>query len=97
MVKSFVVIRAKTNMPVAIVQLFPVAEKTGLISDRHVRLVGLLTATGYSELLRLVTFFDRETGKISEFLTNNRTFPVNTICDLYKRRWQAELFFKRIR
>ena len=97
MAKAFFVTRAKTNMQVAMVQSFPVATKTGLISDHHVRLVGVLTATRYPELLRLVTFFDRETGNTFEFLTNNLTLPANTICALYKQCWQVELFFKWIK
>ncbi len=95
--RAFFVTRAKTNMQVAIVQSFPVATKAGLISDHHVRLVGVLTATRYPEPLRLVTFFDHETGNTFEFLTNNLTLPANTICALYKQRWQVELFFKWIK
>jgi len=95
--RAFFVTRAKTNMQVAIVQSFPVATKTGLISEHHVRLVGVLSATRYPEPLRLVTFFDHETGNTFEFLTNNLTLPANTICALYKQRWQVELFFKWIK
>jgi hypothetical protein len=97
MAKAFFVTRAKTNMQVAIVQSFPVATNTGLISDHHVRLAGVLTAARYPEPIRLVTFFDRETGNTFEFLTNNLTLPANTICALYKQRWQVELFFKWIK
>ena len=95
--RAFFVTRAKTNMRVAMVQSFPVATKTGLISDHHVRLVGVLTAARYPEPIRLVTFFDCETGNTFEFLTNNLTLPANTICALYKQRWQVELFFKWIK
>jgi IS4 transposase len=97
MAKAFFVTRAKTNMQVAMVQSFPVATNTGLISDHHVRLAGVLTAARYPEPIRLVTFFDRETGNTFEFLTNNLTLPANTICALYKQRWQVELFFKWIK
>jgi len=97
MAKAFFVTRAKANMQVAMVRSFPVATKTGLISDHHVRLVGVLTAARYPEPLRLVTFLDDETGNTFEFLTNNLTLPANTICALYKQRWQVELFFKWIK
>ena len=97
MAKAFFVTRAKANMQVAMVRSLPVAAKTGLISDHHVRLVGVLTAKRYPEPLRLVTFFDGETGNTFEFLTNNLTLPANTICALYKQRWQVELFFKWIK
>ena len=95
--RAFFVTRAKTNMQVTMMQSFPVATNTGLISDHHVRLVGVLTAARYPEPIRLVTFCDRETGNTFEFLTNNLTLPASTICALYKQRWQVELFFKWIK
>jgi len=57
----------------------------------------VLTAARYPEPIRLVTFFDRETGNTFEFLTNNLTLPANTICALYKQRWQVEMFFRWIK
>ena len=46
---------------------------------------------------RLVTYFDKETGKEFEFLTNNQDFAALTIAGIYKRRWQIELLFRRIK
>ena len=47
--------------------------------------------------LRQVRFRDPKTGKTLVFLSNQTTLPASTICDLYKSRWQLELFFKWIK
>jgi IS4 transposase len=47
--------------------------------------------------LRRVIYYDEDTDKTLEFLTNNLTLPSLTICALYKQRWQVELFFKWIK
>jgi IS4 transposase len=47
--------------------------------------------------LRRIKYYDKETNKIYEFITNNLVLPAETIADLYKNRWQIELFFKWIK
>ena len=51
----------------------------------------------YQKNLRLIVYFDKETGKYYEFLTNNTSFTAQTVADIYKNRWQIELFFKWIK
>src|SRR4249920_3660840 len=58
---------------------------------------GYLTQRHYPAYLRRVRFRDPKTGKTLIFLTNQVTLPALTICDLYKSRWQVELFFKWIK
>ena len=95
--RAFFVTRAKANMQSELIQTFPVDISTGLVSDHHVRLTGVLSTTRYPEALRCVTFIDAQTDKQFVFLTNNFALPAITICALYKQRWQVELFFKWIK
>ena len=54
-------------------------------------------AQAYPDPLRRVSYFDAETNKRLKFLTNNFTLPALTIAQIYKSRWQVELFFKWIK
>ncbi len=95
--RAFFVTRAKDNMQYEIVRRKAVNTLTGLISDQQIRLTGVVSSKRYPDVLRLVVFFDEDTGKRLELLTNNLTLPSMTICALYKQRWQVELFFKWIK
>jgi hypothetical protein len=75
----------------------PVDKATGLRSDQPVVLCGPRTATLYPLPLRRITYVDSETGRRFVFLTNNFTLPPLQIAQLYKCRWQVELFFKWIK
>ena len=75
----------------------PVDKTTGLRSDQKVFLTTLQSSTAYPDPLRRVTYFDEETQKHLEFLTNNFILPALTIAQIYKLRWQIELFFKWIK
>jgi IS4 transposase len=55
------------------------------------------SAKAYPETLRRVSFYDNETDKRLQFLTNNFVLPALTIAQIYKSRWQVELFFKWIK
>jgi IS4 transposase len=68
-----------------------------VIADQTIVLDGQHTRQDYPSHLRRVRFRDEETGKTLVFLTNQTTLPATTICDLYKARWQVELFFKWIK
>ena len=94
---AFFVTRAKSNMLAHRVYSAAVDRSTGLICDQTIALDGVGTRHEYPEHLRRVRFRDPETGKRLIFLTNQTTLPALTICDLYKRRWQVELFFKWIK
>ena len=70
---------------------------TGVIADQTIALDGHYTKRDYPEHLRRVRFKHPDTGKTLIFLTNQTALPALTICDLYKSRWQVELFFKWIK
>ena len=68
-----------------------------LRSDHTVILTSFNFAQAYPDPLRRVSYFDAETNKRLKFLTNNFTLPALTIAQIYKSRWQVELFFKWIK
>jgi putative transposase len=72
------------------------AEK-GLTSDQSIEFTGLHTAKKCPIQLRRIGYRDPETGKHYVFLTNNFKLAARTIADIYKARWQVELFFKWIK
>jgi hypothetical protein len=95
---AFFVIRAKKNMVYKRVQTYrPSNKKAGVRSDQLIRLTGVKTANSYPERLRRITFIDLARGKRFIFLTNNLTLPAITISEIYRQRWQIELFFKWIK
>jgi len=91
---AFFVIRAKTNLKCRRVYSHPIDKNTGLICDQSVMLTGFYQAKGYPDKLRRVKYYDAETDKTFVFLTNNFALPAMTIANLYRCRWQVELFFK---
>lgn len=94
---AFFVIRAKSNLKCRRVYSYQADRATGLICDQSVMLTGFYQAKGYPDKLRRVKYYDAETDKTLVFLTNNFTLPAMTIADLYRCRWQVELFFKWIK
>lgn len=75
----------------------PVNRATGVICDQIVTLVNPVPRKGYPEQLRRIRYFDAQTQKRLVFLTNNFSLPPLTIAQLYRSRWQVELFFKWIK
>jgi len=94
---AFFVIRAKSNHKCRRVYSHPVDKATGLICDQSVILTGFYQAKDYPDKLRRVKYYDAVTDKTLVFLTNNFTLPAMTITELYRCRWQVELFFKWIK
>lgn len=94
---AFFVIRAKTALQVARVYSHPVDRTTGLRSDQTVRLTMFYSRKGYPAPLRRVRYYDAAERRYLTFLTNAFTLPALTIAQLYKLRWQVELFFKWIK
>ncbi len=94
---AFFVVRTKSN--VLLQRRYPhaVHKSTGVRSDQTVILTSVESASVYPDALRRVSYFDAETGKRLKFLTNNFTLPALTIAQIYKQRWQVELFFKWIK
>jgi Domain of unknown function (DUF4372)/Transposase DDE domain len=94
---AFFVVRTKSNVLLERRYSHPVDKSTGVLSDQTVILSSLESATAYPDPLRKVSYFDPERSKRLKFLTNNFTLPARTIADIYRQRWQVELFFKWIK
>ncbi len=94
---AFFVTRAKSNLNAHRVYSAATDRTTGVIADQTIALDGHYTKQHYPAHLRRVRFRDPNTGKTLVFLTNLTARPALTICDLYKSRWQVELFFKWIK
>ena len=91
---AFFVVRTKTNVVLQRRYSHAVDTLTGLRSDHTVILTALESAKVYPDPLRRIHYFDAETQKRFRFLTNNFVLPALTIAQIYKSRWQVELFFK---
>jgi hypothetical protein len=94
---AFFVVRTKENVLLQRRYSHPVDKTTGVRSDHTVILTAIDSAKAYPDPLRRVSYFDIETKKRLKFLTNNFTLPALTITQIYKCRWQVELFFKWIK
>ena len=94
---SFFVTRGKSNLKAQRRYSRPVDRSTGLICDQTVVLTGFYSSQNFETPLRRIRFNDPKTGKRLVFLTNNFVLPALTIADLYRCRWQVELFFKWIK
>jgi transposase len=75
----------------------PVDKSTGLRSDQLITLNNPVPKRGYPERFRRIRYIDPETQRCFVFLTNNTRLPALTIADLYRCRWQVELFFRWIK
>ena len=94
---SFFVTRAKSNLQVQRRYSHPVDRTTGLICDQTVLLAGFYSLKHFEAPLRRIRFRDPETNKTLIFLSNNFALPALTVTELYRCRWQVELFFKWIK
>jgi len=94
---AFFVVRTKSNVLLQRRYSHPVDKSTGVRSDQTVILTSFESASAYPDTLRRVSYFDAETNKRLKFLTNNFALPALTIAQIYKCRWQVELFFKWIK
>ena len=94
---AFFVIRAKSNLKFRRVYSRPIEKDTGLRCDQSIVLQSFYPSKYYPDKLRRIKYQDRETNKTLIFLTNNFSLPPLTIAQLYRCRWQVELFFKWIK
>ena len=94
---GFFVIRGKSNLKAQRRYSHPVDRSTGLICDQTVELTGFYSRKGFATPLRRIRFKDSQTAKTLIFLTNNFVLPALTVTELYRCRWQVELFFKWIK
>jgi Domain of unknown function (DUF4372)/Transposase DDE domain len=94
---AFFVVRTKSNVLLQRRYSHPVDKSTGVCADQTVILTSWESASVYPDALRRVSYFDAETNQRLRFLTNNFALPALTIAQIYKCRWQVELFFKWIK
>jgi hypothetical protein len=94
---AFFVIRAKDNLRFKRLYSAPKNSAAGVRADQTIVLVTPKSRKDYPEKLRRISYVDKELGKRLVFLTNNFTVAATTVADIYKQRWQVELFFKWIK
>jgi hypothetical protein len=94
---GFFVTRARKRFDFLRLYSQPVDRTTGVICDQTVTLVNPVPRQGYPEKLRRIRYFDALTNQRLVFLTNNFNLPPLTIAELYRSRWQVELFFKWVK
>ena len=91
------VTRLKSNAKYRVVKRRSVRRSTGVTSDHEIEFTGFYTGRKYPGRLRRIRYVDPETGKAYTFLTNNFKLAARTIANIYKARWEIELFFKCIK
>ena len=89
---AWFVTRSKDNMLYTVIESREVDTQTGLISDETIQLTGFYTSQKYPDNLRLVVYEDFRDGKVYRFLTNNFSIDAITVAELYRERWQIEIF-----
>jgi transposase len=94
---AFFVTRAKRNFAFNRLHSLSTDESTGVVSDQIISLRGFYSRKSYPDKLRRIRFHDSEHDKYLVFLTNNFALSADTIAQLYRSRWQVELFFKWIK
>ncbi|OGQ58177.1 MAG: transposase, partial [Deltaproteobacteria bacterium RIFCSPLOWO2_02_FULL_50_16] len=94
---AFFVTRSKSNFGFRRLYSHPIEKTTGVQCDQTIALTGFYSAKDYPDKMRRIRYFDSKTEKDLTFLTNNFVLPPLTIAQLYKCRWQVELFFKWIK
>lgn len=95
--RAFFITRAMSNLDFKRLYSRPVDRKTGIICDQTIRLAGIISSKRYPKNLRRIKFHDAEQDRTLVFLTNNFDLAPLEIAQLYKHRWQIELFFKWIK
>ena len=95
--QAFFVTRAKSNLQFRRLYSHPIDKGTGLRCDQTIVLSGARSPLAYPAQLRRVKFYDATHDHLLVFLTNNFDLPALTIANLYRCRWQVELFFKWIK
>ena len=93
----YFVVRLKTNAKIRVLERREVDRSSGVTSDQTIEFTGTMTSAKCPYKLRRVGFYDEVTGRHYVFLTNNFKLAASTIAQIYKSRWDIELFFKWIK
>lgn len=91
---AYFVIRSKESLSFRRIYSHEVEKNTGLRCDQTIRLKHFYAKKRYPEKLRRIKYYDVETDTYYVYLTNNFDISAQTVVDLYRHRWQIELFFK---
>ena len=94
---AFFITRARKNFRFRRLRSHPVDKSTGVQCDQIIALTWFYSLKGHPAHLRRIRYWDAERAKRLVFLSNNFILPAKAIADLYRRRWQVELFFKWIK
>lgn len=94
---AFFVTRAKDNLNYQVIGQQPEHNNKSVLFDLKIKLAGFYKSKDYPDALRLILYHDKETDKTLSFLTNNFKLSPVTIAQIYKARWQVEIFFKWIK
>jgi len=94
----FFVTRLKSNADIEIIESFLTNDKhEHILSDQDIKLTGFYTSKKYPKNLRIVKVYDKENNQMLVLLTNNLSWTADTVSQLYKARWDVEVFFKHLK
>lgn len=94
----FFVTRLKSNADIKVVETFLTnGKQEHVLSDQDIRLTGFYSSQKYPDKLRIVKVYDKENDQTLVLLTNNLSWTADTISQLYKARWDVEVFFKHLK
>jgi len=93
----YFVTRAKDNMNYEVTTAYETDSESGFVYDDNIKLIGQKSSTNYPHTLRRVEYIDPATGQELVFLTNHKQWTAATVAELYKERWNIEVFFKHIK
>ncbi len=94
---AYFVVRNKHHVRFGVIDSRPVDESLGLRSDQTIRLTSNWSSKSFPKPLRKITIYDAQNDLTLELLTNQFDLPAEVIGELYRKRWQVELFFKWIK